>query len=233
MTLLLLPYDTETTGIPLHSEPSEDPRQPHIVSVCAALVTFDGVPADTLNAIVRPDGWTIPDEAAKVHGITTERAMDEGQPEAEVLEQLLLMHERAAMRIGFNEAFDGRIVRIAIKRFALLTRPKEEREALAERWSESAAYCTMWGARAAMGLKKNPKLADAFKHFTGRELENAHDAMQDARANWTVYNHLRALGIAPGNAEQIAEQLRAKLKGREKYKKPAPAPLGDDDIVGL
>lgn len=28
-------FDTETTGLPLFSEPSEDPRQPHIVQIAA------------------------------------------------------------------------------------------------------------------------------------------------------------------------------------------------------
>lgn len=31
-------YDTETTGLPLFSQPSEDPRQPHIVQLAAIVV---------------------------------------------------------------------------------------------------------------------------------------------------------------------------------------------------
>lgn len=27
-------YDTETTGLPLFNDPSEDPRQPHLVDAC-------------------------------------------------------------------------------------------------------------------------------------------------------------------------------------------------------
>ena len=38
---LALAYDTETTGLPLFKEPSEDPRQPHIVQLGALLVDLD------------------------------------------------------------------------------------------------------------------------------------------------------------------------------------------------
>ena len=34
-------YDTETTGLPLYDQPSDDPRQPHIVQVGAILVDLD------------------------------------------------------------------------------------------------------------------------------------------------------------------------------------------------
>ena len=36
-------YDTETTGIPLFSEPSEHPGQPHIVQLAACLVDQQGL----------------------------------------------------------------------------------------------------------------------------------------------------------------------------------------------
>ena len=34
-------YDTETTGLPLYDQPSDDPRQPHIVQLGAILVDLD------------------------------------------------------------------------------------------------------------------------------------------------------------------------------------------------
>lgn len=48
-------YDCETTGIPLFEQPSEDPRQPHIVQLAACLVDLDT--RDTIasiDVIVRP-----------------------------------------------------------------------------------------------------------------------------------------------------------------------------------
>ena len=92
MTLFFMPYDTETTGIPEWKMPSEDPRQPHLQQVAAALVDAAGQVKRTMNRIVKPDGWVVTAEMTKIHGITHERAMDEGVPEPEVLEELLAMH---------------------------------------------------------------------------------------------------------------------------------------------
>ena len=76
MTLAIF-YDTETSGLPLFKEPSEDPRQPHIVQLAACLVDLDtGQTVSSMDVIVRPNGWTIPDNVAAIHGITTERAMN-------------------------------------------------------------------------------------------------------------------------------------------------------------
>src|SRR6478735_3118086 len=114
---LALFFDTETSGLPLFSEPSEDPRQPHIVQLAAALVNLDTREVlEELNVIIKPDGWEIPDEVAVIHGITTERALAEGIPEIEALDRFLALNARAEVRIAHNEQFDARILRIAIKR---------------------------------------------------------------------------------------------------------------------
>ncbi|HEY8351659.1 MAG TPA: hypothetical protein VIK87_03855, partial [Sphingomonadales bacterium] len=62
----ILFYDTETTGLPLFSEPSSDPRQPHIVQAAAVLVDAGTRKAiSSINLISRPDGWEIPEEVAR------------------------------------------------------------------------------------------------------------------------------------------------------------------------
>ena len=189
----ILIFDTETSGLPLYKEPSEDPRQPHIVEI-AALLHDDttGELVDQLHAIVRPDGWTIPDDVAAIHGITTERAMDEGRPEYEVLHDLLALHRRAELRVAHNEDFDQRIVRIAIKRYGhgahgwdRLT--QEERDAIADAFKAAPKYCTMKADAKSRGVKW-PKLVEAYKHHTGKDLgEDAHSALFDARACAEVY----------------------------------------------
>ena len=249
MTLFFMPYDTETSGIPEWKMPSEDPRQPHLQQVAAALVDATGQIKATMNRIVKPDGWVVTAEMTKIHGITHERAMDEGVPEPEVLEELLAMHGECAMRIGHNEMFDRRMFRIAIKRFALRSRPQEERDALADWWNVQPHFDTMWASKEVMGVAKNPKLGEAFEFFTGRKLENAHDAMQDARACFTVFRHLQDRDAAPRDIEGIAAYLAmvaARKAASASKPKPAasrarkggpkdatPAPLGSDDQVGI
>jgi DNA polymerase III subunit epsilon len=184
--MLIMPFDTETSGLPDYKQPSEMPHQPHIVELAALLFDEDtGELVDQLHAIVRPDGWIIPDDVAAIHGITTERAMDEGRPEAEVLAEFLELHSRCALRVAHNEDFDQRIVRIAIKRLGDGA-TQEERDAIADAFKAAPKYCTMKSDAKARGVKW-PKLVEAYKHHTGRELEGAHSALADAKACAEVY----------------------------------------------
>jgi DNA polymerase III subunit epsilon len=185
--MLIMPYDMETTGLPLYKEPSEDPGQPHIVELAALLYDdTTGELVEQLHAIIRPDGWIIPDEVAEIHGITTERAMDEGRPEAEVLAEFLALHDLAMLRVAHNEDFDQRIVRIAIKRLGAGA-TQEERDAIADAFKAAPKYCTMKADAKARGVKW-PKLVEAYKHHTGKDLgEDAHSALFDARACAEVY----------------------------------------------
>jgi len=76
MSDLICVLDTETTGLPKFKEPSDHPDQPHIVDICALLYTPQGVLVDSFEAMVRPDGWTIPNDVSVIHGIDDAMALD-------------------------------------------------------------------------------------------------------------------------------------------------------------
>lgn len=190
----ILFYDTETTGLPLFKERSDDPRQPHIVQCAAALVDSETrAVLASMNLVAKPIGWTIPDEVAAIHGITTERAEAIGVNETTVLLALLGLWAQADVRVGHNESFDARIVRIAIKRLL-------GDDELADRWKDGAAECTERMATTIMkmaptarmnGGNKMPKLAEAVEFFLGRELVGAHSAEADCVACMDVYFAIR------------------------------------------
>ncbi len=89
-----LALDAETTGT--------DPETARLVQVCLgrSLGAGDWTP---LTRIVRTE---VPDEAAKIHGITTERAMAEGGDLADVLSTAVLPHLYDAPLVGHNLAYD-------------------------------------------------------------------------------------------------------------------------------
>jgi DNA polymerase-3 subunit epsilon len=198
-------FDTETSGLPLYKEPSEDPRQPHIVEIAALLHNDAGALVDQFHAIIRPDGWVIPDEVAAIHGITTERAMDEGIPEHEALRSFLALWARADIRVAHNESFDQRILRIGLKRFGNAQpgwekTPQEHKDIIADRFKAAPAYCTMKASTKPCGLpptpamlaknmrwNKNPSLTEAHQHFFGTGFDGAHSALDDAQACARVY----------------------------------------------
>lgn len=188
----ILVFDTETTGLPDFAAPSEAAHQPHIVQLAALLV--DPVSRATIasmDVIVRPDGWAIPDDVAAVHGISTERAAALGVSESIALGLFLDLWGRAALRVAHNESFDARIIRIAQHRFDCGD---------LDAWKAGKAECTACLAtplcqipptekmvRAGFNKFKTPNLGEAYRHFTGRELENAHSAMADVLACRDIY----------------------------------------------
>lgn len=179
---LALVYDTETSGMPDWKNPSDGPQQPHLVELGALVVDLDTYKlVHSASVIVRPDGWEIDAETAGIHGITHEHAMDVGIPETSALALLLDLWRASNVRIGYNESFDARIVRIALKRY----RPE-----LAEEFKASPAECCMRQAQQVLGGKW-PKLGDAYNTITGRVLEDAHSAFADAMATAELHKALR------------------------------------------
>jgi len=57
----LLPFDTETTGIPIWSTPSGNENQPHMVQLAAMLVDSETKEiVESMDVIIKPYGWVIP-----------------------------------------------------------------------------------------------------------------------------------------------------------------------------
>lgn len=186
-------FDTETSGLPIFSEPSEDPRQPHIVQLAAILVDLDTRQTiESMNVIIKPNGWAIPEEVSNIHGITTERALAEGIDEDVALSTFMDMWQQR-LRVAHNESFDARIIRIAQSRFGY----DETQLAL---WKGGKALCTQRMATPIMKIPPTPKmraagffkhksanLQEAHKHFCGKSFDGAHDAMNDVIACMSVY----------------------------------------------
>lgn len=193
-------FDTETTGLPLFKEPSEDTRQPHLVQLAACLVDLDKRETiSTLDVIIEPDGWTIPDEVAAIHGITTEHAADVGVPEKAALEMLLELWQTRRTIVAHNAQFDGRIIRIGLMRHAPL---------FVEPWAGRTEQCTQILATPILRLPptarmkdvgrnhfKSANLGEAYHFFTGKKLEGAHNAMVDVVACQAVYFAIQDLAL--------------------------------------
>jgi DNA polymerase-3 subunit epsilon len=180
---------------------SADPRQPHLVQLAASLVDVESrTIIESLDLIIRPDGWTIPDETIAIHGITNERAAAEGVDEKEAVTRFLDLWLRADRRMAYNEDFDARLLRIALARYGW---PEDQAEA----WKAGAAVCTMKlatpivKAPAKNGRKgyKWPSLAEACAHF-GIEHTHAHNASADVTSALAVFWAIEDLNRAGASA---------------------------------
>lgn len=189
MSNLILFYDTETTGLPDWKNPSDSEQQPHLVQLAALLVNADTEQVqEQMDVIIAPDDWEWNEssEAFKAHGITMDRAISEGVPEHLAIEQFLSLWG-SNHRVCYNRTFDQRIIRIALKRYS-------DPETM-DLWADKDSHdCAMLMAKPIMQLPpkgrygyRNPKLEAAYRHFTGKELIGAHNAMADARAAMEIY----------------------------------------------
>ena len=198
---LVCAYDTETTGLPDWKNPSDSHHQPHLVQLAAILADEDtGKVISTLDLIIQPDGWDIPQEVADIHGITNEIANEVGVNEMDAV-ALFLQMVGSAKRLAHNRTFDLRIIRIATKRYFP--------ENVQEKWAEKENHdCTMIMAKPIMQMEpkgrygyKSPKLSEAYQHFMGKELQDAHSAIADARACLDIYFAMKGLTSADTDAQ--------------------------------
>ena len=180
MTILF--FDTEITGLPDKRSPVTAKHQPHVVQLAAILTDDDGAERASINLIVNP-GVPIPEGASKVHGITDEVARQFGVHPKLAAVTLRALAAKADLLVAHNIEFDLFLVRTLFERHDLEPALHEKQ------------FCTMQAATPILNLPptdrmlaagfdkpKPPKLEEAYRHFFGRDLEGAHDALVDVRA---------------------------------------------------
>ena len=184
-------FDTETTGLP--RDWSAPLRQldnwPRMVQLAWLLCDAAGNELASASRIIRPQGYVIPREAAKIHGITTERALEEGIPLVEALDEVLPHIEQATFAVAHNISFDEKILGAE---FLRLERPTPFlKKPLHCTMKESTQFCALPGL---YGFKY-PNLTELHRKLFKKAFADAHDALADVRACKAAYYELRTLGV--------------------------------------
>ncbi len=181
-------FDTETTGVPLnYKAPTTDSNNwPRLVQLGWILMDSKGNKLLQHDYIVRPEGFSIPAEAARVHGITTERALKEGRDLTEVIDEFMADFDKATFVVGHNISFDQNIIGAELVR---LHRP--------DVMKSKRTYCTMQAGTDFCRIPgrygyKWPKLQELYVKLFGHDFEGAHNAMADIEATqecfWEMHN---------------------------------------------
>jgi len=105
-------FDTETTGLPGNwKAPMTDLNNwPRLVQLAYLLFDNHGNKISSGDHIIKPDGFTIPNEASKIHGISTERANNDGIDLLTVLKDFQSLINQAEYLVAHNMNFDEKIV---------------------------------------------------------------------------------------------------------------------------
>ena len=109
---MYLIFDTETTGLPLRKNApiKEVDNWPRLVQIAWQVHDALGNLKSRGNKIVKPEGYTIPFNAQKVHGISTEQALLEGDSIKSVLDAFTQDLKNVRVLVGHNIDFDNKIV---------------------------------------------------------------------------------------------------------------------------
>ena len=181
-------FDTETTGVPLnYKAPTTDSNNwPRLVQLGWILMDSKSNKLSQHDYIVRPEGFSIPAEAARVHGITTEYALKVGRDLTEVIDEFMADFDKATFVVGHNISFDQNIIGAELVR---LHRP--------DVMKSKRTYCTMQAGTDFCRIPgrygyKWPKLQELYVKLFGHDFEGAHNAMADIEATqecfWEMHN---------------------------------------------
>lgn len=189
---MFLFFDTETTGLPQRwNAPVTDvDNWPRLVQLAWIMCDDKGNIIEERSDIVKPEGFSIPVEASRVHGITTIKAQEEGQDLLSTLELFSDKIDVAYALIGHNISFDECIVGAEFERKRMMTslflKPKYCTMKM------STNYCKLPGGKQGF---KSPKLSELHQVLFGEGFENAHDALADVRATVRCFWKLKELKV--------------------------------------
>ena len=184
-------FDTETTGLPRsYKAPVSDLNNwPRLIQVAWLVTEEGGKEIKSAEYIIKPDDFSIPAEAAKIHGITDEIANRSGVALKPVLEEIAADIAAATVLIAHNIQFDEKIVGAEFLRTGsrnhLEAKPRE---------------CTMHSSTNYCGIpgpygNKWPKLQELHEKLFQKAFPDAHNALADVRACAKCYFELRRIGV--------------------------------------
>ncbi len=189
---MYLIFDTETTGLPQNfSAPLTDfDNWPRCVQLAWQLHDHTGKRLSSGDYIIQPDGFTIPFNAEKVHGISTERAKKEGVPLEEAMDAFSKDIARAEFVIGHNLDFDLSIMGSEYLR-AGRDNPLTDKLHIDTK-NDATYYCKLPGGR---GKYKWPTLSELHDKLFEVDFEEAHNAAADVDATARCFLELLRIGV--------------------------------------
>ena len=185
-------FDTETTGMVQFRKPPEDESQPDLIQLGMLLVeTSDWKPRARHSLLVQlADGVRIEPGAQEAHGISEEDCARYGVAPVVACSLFNQACMQADIIVAHNLSFDTSIMKTALYRIGNKPHRLDGRQHV----------CTKEASTDVLKLPgkygyKWPTLAEAYRHYAGREIEGAHDALVDTEACLQVFRGLVQEGI--------------------------------------
>ncbi len=172
-------FDTETTGLPRdYKAPASDSANwPRLVQIAWSVYDAEGNAWESYSYIIKPNGFIIPEEVARIHRVTQERAELEGLDLEIVLKHFLEDIKKAEYIVAHNIDFDDKIISAELYRLQM-ENPLDKANKICTMKS-SVDFCKITNN---YGRYKWPNLDELHKSLFGIGFPDAHDALIDVNA---------------------------------------------------
>ncbi|MBI3136834.1 MAG: DNA polymerase III subunit alpha [Bacteroidetes bacterium] len=190
---MYLIFDTETTGLPKswNAPITDTGNWPRCVQIAWQLHDEWGQLVEHRDFLVKPDGYNIPYDAEKVHGISTELAQTAGISLADVLNEFNAVLRKTKFVVGQNLGFDLNIVGCEFHRMGIET-TLGQIPVLDTCTEKTADLCQLPGGRG--GKFKLPTLTELHSKLFDQPFEEAHNATADVEATSRCFFELVRTG---------------------------------------
>ena len=205
---MFLIFDTETTGLPRdYNAPVTDSENwPRLVQLAWQMHDAAGQLVEVHNYIVRPDGFNIPFNAQQIHGISTERALEDGHPLQDVLAAFNKDLERCQFNVGHNIEFDINIMGAEYHRTSMASTLMQK--AVLDTKDLATDFCAIPGGKG--GKFKWPTLTELHQKLFDVGFSAAHNAAADVEATARCFLELVRLNIiTPAHTKFTPAQVEA------------------------
>lgn len=186
---MYLIFDTETTGLPKRWDApiTDTDNWPRCIQIAWQLHDEMGRLVEHQDYIIKPDGFNIPYDAERIHGISTELATEQGVDLREVLDKFNTALAKSKFVVGQNIGFDINIMGCEFHRFGVAT-AMAEMKVLDTCTEITAELLQLPGGRG--GKFKLPTLTELHEYLFGEPFAEAHNATADVEATTRCFLEL-------------------------------------------
>jgi DNA polymerase-3 subunit alpha len=216
---MYLIFDTETTGLPrnYNAPVTDTDNWPRCIQIAWQLHDEFGNLIENQDYLVKPDGFNIPYDAERIHGICTELADEQGIGLAEVLEKFNTALSKAKFIVGQNIGFDVNIMGCEFHRMGIES-PMSQMPVLDTCTEVTAELLKLPGGRG--GRFKLPNLTELHQYLFGEPFAEAHNATADVEATTRCFLQLLKIDVFRPD-QLLADQNYLKL-----FKERNPGMIG-------
>ncbi len=197
-------FDTETTGLPKkwNAPYTDTDNWPRCIQIAWQLHDDDGKLIEAKDFLVQPEGFDIPYDSERIHGISTLLAETEGIPLKDVLEEFNEALAKAKFVVGQNVGFDVNVMGCEFVREEFDT-AMHDMPVLDTCTETTAELCKIPGGRG--GKFKLPTLTELHEHLFNVPFAEAHNATADVEATTRCFFELVRRRIFTAEELQIEE----------------------------